>query len=829
MTCLKDVSQTIRVPVGAEIDWRVRESDDIEEDCRKLARDGVPNRDKYREGSIFNHIRIRDPELLECIASRESPFIYPVGTIGTYRRSDGELVTIRSNVKFRPGAVVTSISESMDTPEVRSFTITYRGVVPVDLGDKFMNQTGHKFTVNRIIPEEEMPLVNGEPAEMVIPFEVGKRTTPSTFVEEALSLVAVSEGEKAARRIAESSESANEAYLKALETGIQYPGNVEFRGKSFQAGFGIVRIYRVDNLPSEHLKWTVHQTDSKRYRPSQGIKLNWSLLYTIKVRGADKLLEWCLEAAQRDSTLRDRRSQLLKVVSGNIAEGEGIKVSMTVPDRSAIASLLRPEGHGEKDGPTSPTATRTLLNSAEVRSEQMRGTVLDPRIYQEGKFGLIDTFDAKREPMKLALPPFAAAPYITGEDSALISDLYRRADEIVRATQGFLKKKNSVSHSELMSAIREYIKSLDSHIARNARQTASPRTGCCVFANMIGDPDLKPDQIGMPLKAYKAFQESNLSFALDPRAVFFRQPVHTDCELASVRIVPTYGDCIRVHPAVIEMFRGDFDGDKGYLLVPDRPEAYSDMEKLNIFDLFRKEDYWITTRIARKALEVFDVEPEEDFETWERDIVLLDSEELLGMSSWPENMEMESPGPMWDTLWNSSWNDDEEDRMNLLAGWKMGAIKGQTATAGGMSLSFIGWLHIKKPKDIRMGLEFYRMAAENSLSAKSGGGDVIPELFEMFVKASPNQNSGEPELPNITDIQGSICRLAEAAGSSFADYFRLPGLFLAFLEHKAQYESLKQFNIAMNPLLGILRHTWTRESIRDYVNHGAPRNMFEVS
>ena len=823
----KTVVQSIRIPADAIIDWHIAPSSSLDDDICNLTTPDI-------SGHMYHHVRKKYdlPDIISIWMNRyegKKWFVRKHQIIAAIIGKDGKKVKhIRCKVKFSPGAVVADISEDTPTHDrERIFTVLYRSSISVEIGDKFMNQTGHKFTVCKILPDEEMPRINGKPAELIIPFELGKRATASSILEEIMSIVAEVAGEDIARSVIEVSKTAREIYTMARYTiwryirKMPYPGKINWNDQVFEAPYGLIRIYRMNNIPSEILKWTPHQVGHRRFSSRNGLKITWSMLFSLKLRGADKLTDWLLDLPYHDKEAVNTYQQTLECMNG------------TPPPEDSICIWKH-----LNNGTTGTMHVGLTGRPENLFSPDYRGSVLDGRIRVEGNFGHVITYpedynpdadNEKDQRILVRIPPHLCQPYVRDDDTFLVSKELRCLNTIIRCTDMYKATRKSskgpANLARLQEALHEYDEQLANHLTHQIIKFNNPIIGECMYGTATGDPTLGCYQIGIPSKIYKRLTNINPMFKSRPLAMIFRQPVHDHCELAAMEVVPRDGNTIRMHPTVIVHFRGDFDGDCLSAVIPSDKKAYSDLDLIHISNDLGNDDYWSPMKLTNRFEELHTVEFEGP--AWEREMAILTGDATTGISSWPAQWLYETPKPIWEMLWMHKLTDEFITNSSIEAGWNMGKIKIHTARAGGMSLSFLGWLHVRDTTLTKHGLRFYRFAAEDALASKNGGGNIVPDLFNAWKETRTNED-GNQMIPEKEEISLMIQQLVCSNGhpNLYDEYNEMTDLFYKYLIDKSKYQDVASFNASIHPIIGILRNVRNLEIVKEYVRMGQPRNLF---
>lgn len=544
-----------------------------------------------------------------------------------------------------------------------------------------------------------------------------------------------------------------------------------------------------------------------------GIKMTWSMLFSIKLREADHLLKWILEQPFKDSYTRNNYQALLSCVKGVANFDQNlIPITVSIPKTQGMISEL-------------------LSNIKDINTfEALKNSVLDQRFASQTNLGYITLYEGSEKELKLLIPPLLAEIYITHEHMYIALEAASKINNLVNLTKIWSQmseghhQKASIETS-IENEKESYVNKLLSLLGNSVRQLCSPAVGNSLYAKVTSNPDLTYGQIGIPEYAFKAFKRKSKQFADSFQCLVFRQPVHTDCELVAMTAVPVQGSTIQINPAMVTLFRGDFDGDAFYVVVPDEALAYVDLEKLRIEKVLETGIYWQSSNLFGKISEIYEIDGGNS-PIWEVESETLLSDETEGISSYPENMLFEASSSDWQHMWNNPLTDEWIDKNSMEAGISMGMIKHQTALCGGMALQFLLWCHFKN-KDTRLGLEMYRLAAEDSLKNKSGHGAISKNLSEMWTSSRMSQDG--PVYPSKIELEYSMIKLMEANScQAFIDRFKkdLVELFYEFLIDKAQHYSSQQFTVSISPLAAIVRGIDDSNVYRKYLEVGCPQNLF---
>jgi hypothetical protein len=257
LRAMKQVVQTIQIPKTTIYNIHVEKSQDPVKELSYLSvprlwpKTGKSHIDLIMDKSQGEIIATYVRYVLKCYSIIRPNQVILTGFDPLTNRN----LSFRTNVRSRPGAVVMDIITEEEEHSY-AFTFVYDLITDASIGDKLMTQTGHKFTIGKILPDKEMPIVENQHVDLVTPFAVGKRCTPSYFLEEAVSLCIANNVELFIEDRMSATQIYNIAKMHLQRLGINYPGTLSWKNQTYSdpVPYGYIRIYRLDNVPSEHCK-----------------------------------------------------------------------------------------------------------------------------------------------------------------------------------------------------------------------------------------------------------------------------------------------------------------------------------------------------------------------------------------------------------------------------------------------------------------------------------------------------------------------------------------------------------------------------------------------
>lgn len=816
------------VPSNATIEWKIEVSKDPEMDLKNLYFKKIlapPDEGKsylfhalFRKESISKNF----PDIIAAVARMESSsnhivrphqivakVTYSLGTNDEAIPND-RVIYHRTKMKLPWGAVVTSIEQHpSNNPGTTVWTILYKSIVPAQVGDKLMNQTGHKYTIAKILPDEEMPTVDGKKLQLIVPFEVGKRCTPASIIEEMASLVWEKTKDQNLVYSLCAGNCVEEIHKKLntwlTENNCSYIQDIEWKGQTISVPHGYIRIYRCDKIPGEILKYTTKQAGQKKFNPSRdGRKMTYTLLLSMFTRKAFTLFKWMVSLGTKDAKRNFMYETIMNSLTAEIDPESLVKIWKYIPSGVEFDRFF-------------------IADKSERYQREYASSVLDVNIAYGEKYGYIETYNLNGEPSHIVMPPGFARIFVTDAKSYIMNALARHLNNIVGYTQVYERTKAEANLQRIAHEKSRYLELLTDILEGLIGEYNSPDIGSYVYSVASSDSSLEYNQVGIPEKAFKDFCRKNRAFAENPMGLVIRQPVHDECEFVSMKVVPRETNTISIHPVMISLFRGDFDGDPLTVVIPDDAAAYRDMDKMSIENVLDKQDLWNLKSIVEKLSD-----SDEDIPKWQREFITFTHPDAIGLTSTFDNMEYENT-TKWDNFIKTQWTRELLDKNSIEAAWNMGAIKTETALAGGISLAFIGWLIFRSgyysPHLIQYGLQFYRFVAENALDNKHAGGNLSRELLDLYNSCRLN-DQGEPQLPARAEVELLLRDLVQSAGSNPDNYSSFYDLVKKFFEYKAEFATNREFLNSISPVYTMIRNQADTDTLIKYVKMQVGYSMF---
>lgn len=827
----KETVQKFSLPSHYEIYWDIAESNNVDDDLKWWFYKPM---EKASDGTISKHLKVNKDNLPEVLAiylrkeesKKESyvPCFVRKNQI-IARIKEPVSMFIRTSIKVRSSVVISITEEENLDNKSKTYTIVYKSLVPVQIGDKLMNQTGHKFTVSKIVPQQEMPsLENGTNVDILIPYEIVKRNTPSTILEEICSIYVNKFGEDKFFELFPNGFSqysakqiANVVQQHLDFNNLKYVIPTTWKGKTFDAPYGYIRIFRCDNIPEEICKWTNLTSVNRRFNEEKSVRISYNLASTLFVRGANNLVSWIRNMVLQKKDVIETHNLLVWCLTGvDFSE-------VSKKKRMVLWRYLPQSTYNQNEG----TILGEYINT---NPELYEGSVLDNVLSKDDVVGYVKTFSPTGKEVNIFLPPFLSETFSLPTGSVTVSSIAQLINLLIYKTDRYKAidgepKKECLK--DIHTIIVEYQKLLHKLLVESVYDINSPRLGSSIYATGIGNSDLKPNQVSIPKSVYEKFVKSNKMFAKKPMGIAFRQPIHNNCEVNSVEIVPGPENVIGFNPITVSLLYGDFDGDTYYVFIPTEKAAYEDMEKIKIQDTLSNSDYYKVPRFFKLIRKLYDIENYDNLAEYEMDNELAHHQEFLGLSTFPGNFINEELTEEFNQMWESIIDNSTDMEKGRDAAWDMGQIKVQTSNAGSMSLAFMGWVLFKKcqtditneqrQRFLRLAQDFYKFSAQNALKSKTGSGNITPWLWEEYLKAKVDKE-GSCILPNKSVIKNLVEQLVISLDSHLENYDDLVDLFWEFLTFKSGYESTQDLNSGISPIFSMIRRAGNVSDIKKYVD-----------
>jgi len=834
----KETIQKFSLPSHYEIYWDIAESNNIDDDLKWWFYKPM---EKVSDNSISKHLKVNTdnlPEILSLYLKKEESkkesyvpcFVRKNQIIARIKSPIKKF--IRTSIKLRSSVVVSITEEENLDNKSKTYTIVYKSLVPIQIGDKLMNQTGHKFTVSKILPQNEMPKLENETnVDMVIPYEIVKRNTPSTILEEISSIYINKFGEEKFFEIfpngfhQHSATSVSNIIQQHLDfNNLKYIIPTTWKNKTFNAPYGFVRIFRCDNIPKEICKWTNLTPLNRKFNEEKSVRISYNLASTLFTRGANNLISWIRNLVLQKKDLVETHNLLVWCLTGvdfsNIDKKK----------RMVLWKYLPQSTYNQNEG----TILGEYINT---NPDLYEGSVLDVVLSKDDVVGYVKTFTPSGKEINIFMPPFLSETFSLPSGTMAVSSIAQLINLLIYKTDRYKcvdgqQKKECLN--DIYTIIVEYQKLLHKILVETIYDINSPRLGSSIYATGIGNSDLKPNQVSIPKSVYEKFVKSNKMFASNPKGIAFRQPIHNNCEVNSVEIVPGPENVIGFNPITVSLLYGDFDGDTYYVFIPTEKAAYEDLEKIKIEDTLSNPDYYKVPRFFKLIRKNYEIENQDNLPDYEIDQELSHQQEFLGFSTFPDNFENEDLTEEFQDMWSNTNTSNLDMEKGRDAAWDMGQIKIQTSNAGSMSLAFMGWALFKKCQSditdeqrqliLKLSQDFYKFSAQNALKSKTGAGNIIPSLWEEYLKAKVN-SEGSCVLPNKATVTHLIEQLVLTLDSKLENYTYLVDLFWEFIVFKSGFESTQELYSGISPIFAMIRRNSKVSDIKAYVDIV---NSFEI-
>ena len=608
---------------------------------------------------------------------------------------------------------ITKHDLATDTGEKASmYTLTYLAYYPLEEGDKLADAHGNKATVSLILNDEDMPMWNGKTrAHYIATPYIMKRLPIGAEVEDRLALYAVTIAEKSGEAIEPAQVSSDECpnldeatnLLKELCDGEDpYCGEVEFRGKKHaNVPISYRRMFRLDHTAVDSLKVKSGVILDEFSRVSSNAKTGPEIA-TFIARDANRLALYMLQESGVSHILANEILPIFYAIDSAIPVGEETIVIDTRIPRELLGNPLSGTTFAKYD---------------------FTNTAADPRL--KTKYGII-----KYKKGNIVIPPHDPIARVDGGRGSLymINHISVEANRVL--SEIISESRAGEERTKVQDILVRYKNFLARTICgkdgfmRNALFPVFPYSIRGVASSYLSDEVFT---IMIPESAFRLMCETNDDvaevYAEKDMVILKRDPVHRNQNVIGVRFKTWNKHTIGIHPVLIEMLDGDFDGDELTVSFVSDFNAYSDIGKLTV-DM---------NRCFKGGKQIKDA-------SFETATTLL--RQRVGYSSTfrkPHETDACAMPELAAKLIDGSLSDTDLQKECILAARDFEQIKDGTAFVGALSLLFIYTRDINDQESLNGAMDMYHYMAQNTLDSKAGKVPVSREVVNAFY-------SGEDDL-----------------------------------------------------------------------------------
>jgi hypothetical protein len=661
---------------------------------------------KHAAGIISDELDISAEELKGII-------VKPGETIAEVRYKDikgNYIVTpVKSSVKVP--SIVTSVDSFVSASDldvdVITHSITYLAFYPIIIGSKISDAHANKATVSAILPDDKMPIWEGINTHYIATPYIMKRLAVGAEVEDKLALL----GKNMRDRCVSYEYNVNSSELWPIDKlnsmlmskGIRYRGTVMFDGKVYEnVPLSYRMMFRLDNNPEDTMivKHDVVFDDNRRM--SKNTKLSLDLV-TLAARGANNLMNELIHHSGSRRYMSGVVLPILNAIGDHVPEDAETYEITTRLDRTILGSAI-----------SSESISTIVVNGMRIPRDYT-DTVADPRC--ETHYGII-----KYRDRKFIVPPhkqfmtLRSGMYLFDSVSVVANRLLA---EIIS------EERVGEELANVQDCITRYYTSLSGMVCGKdglMRDALLP-----VFHNSIRttiSPNLSNDplEIMIPRREFrKLVMKSGDDFEEFYRkknmCIVKRDPVHRNNNLIGVRFKLWDRNTIGIHPALVKVLDGDYDGDTVCVSFPCTTIGYNDIYKL-IPDF--KSVYTGSKQLA--GVEAEDI-----------------NKALVENTGWsstfgnPHKTDILKNKNLFNYLINGL--DMERANFECLKAIKdFCCIKDGTAITGALSLRFIFTRDVDDMDLLNEAMELYHMMAQCTLDAKAGTPTPSLDIVDAFGK-----------------------------------------------------------------------------------------------
>lgn len=639
--------------------------------------------------------------------------------IGEYT-INGEIIYEEFKSDVRSTSIIISMESFKSVDDLNEERITHRTIslayLPLEIGDKISDAHGNKSTVSAILPDEEMPVWYNNELRVLCHYiatpYIMKRLAVGAEIEDKLALIGYVKSireECLNQVIVDSYEKFTMEYTNGLlqDENAQYTSKVKFGSKEYDnIPISMRTMFRLDNSSIDSIS-------------TKEAKLGIDILCMF-TKNAHGLINELVTESNPKEHLEKSVYPLLNALSD------------TIPDNCGYFEINKRLDRKLLGNPTS---------CEQLSCMDMESTVCDDRL--KTQYGIV-----KLGKSSIVVPPHNPLPikYGAGKPSDVATAANRVVAEVISSRGGY--------KTDIPGKVSTYVNMIGNKLTgkEGAIRNLIPKFKCTVkaVASTISGND--PFTVFVPARNFfnvynhNDKMKSKYTKPLEDgtmQALLKRDPIHYEKHLICVNVRLWNNKTIGVHPALIKLLDGDYDGDTVRLMFPTTWEGYNDL-KLFIPDIDSLPKDMKNVGCCNSTKEALD-----------------GLKSNIGLSS-----TFQSPHE-FDELKNEdvftrllSGETTNLDRLKAVRDFQ--TIKNGTANIGAQSLSFIASMDYKDKDMLRESMHIYHVLAQNTLDAKSGINVPAIKIIAAFRKG--DADTIRTEMANLSiDNTECISRFIEFA------------------------------------------------------------------
>lgn len=692
---------------------------------------------------------------------REKYLIHPGKEILWFKQQDKE-GTCLSNVKLK-GIVndITSVKYKDTTKSRINIYIKSIVYLKLECGDKIADLHGNKYTIQSILPDDKMPqLPDGQYADMVVGYRIGKRKTFATDIEERFSIAAKNTDKQilidpydTKKEIPVILNKDKKGIPKFNKGSLRYYGNTVkhvkyneniIRGKNNGIAYGYRMIVRLNHNNIEKTKnsYSLNMTREGITKAGLDNQKLTDTVFPLYATGGNQSLKKFVSSIYNSAHYKELNNILTVLGISRSKEGKWHRVAnitrSNVPD---IAFEIKNK------------VDRNKYLATDFVETNVQNTVLDKRLKHTFGFirvpntlPLVDKFRTDKnykseKGQYILVPPQSEALHLT-QGTIILRTIQVAANRLVAEFKSyeFVKSRFADQLERILDQEARCQKALDLYIEAVAnpaigknghvRSIVFPRIECSSSSVIQTDMRLKLDEIIISHRDLKewmknrSFRETYNIKEIDDfdsayntvkrgemYVLYIREPAHQRRNSLCLRVKSVKNiRGAKVSPLILHLLDGDLDGDTEKHIPAFTKDMIKDFKQ------------FLPSRLIENDPGIW--KPGKEFEDVKPDYLSIveRASRTNGLSSNLFNLEKtEGSENIIDTIFTDFMKLENIVLEQMYTARDFWYIKNQVARAGALG-SDIRIVSMKLSDDInkgeKYGSEFYHLLAQDALNAK---------------------------------------------------------------------------------------------------------------